>query len=63
MDKYDGKNVVITGGSSGLGLATAQLLADHGARVMITGRSAETLGDATFMVGVELVVDGGYSQL
>src|SRR5258705_7515530 len=51
MGRYDGKNVVVIGGSSGLGLATAQLLADDGARVMITGRTRETLEDAGRRLG------------
>lgn len=51
MGKYDGKNVVITGGSSGLGLATARFLVDNGARVMVTGRHRETLEDAGRQLG------------
>jgi len=46
MGKYDGKSVVITGGSSGFGLATARLLIDEGARVLITGRTQATLDSA-----------------
>jgi NAD(P)-dependent dehydrogenase (short-subunit alcohol dehydrogenase family) len=46
MSRYDGKSVVITGGSSGLGLATARHLADNGARVLVTGRNQDTLDDA-----------------
>ncbi|WP_277681882.1 SDR family NAD(P)-dependent oxidoreductase, partial [Saccharomonospora azurea] len=42
-DNYRGKNVVITGGSSGIGFAAAELLVNAGARVVITGRSRETL--------------------
>ncbi len=51
MGKYDGKRVVITGGSSGFGLATAQLLVDEGARVLITGRTQATLDSARERLG------------
>lgn len=51
MGRYDGKNVVITGGSSGLGLAAARYLVDEGARVMVTGRTSETLVDAAHRLG------------
>ena len=51
MGRYDGKNVVITGGSSGFGLTTAQLLADAGARVLITGRTQATLDAALGQLG------------
>lgn len=49
--RYADKNVVITGGSSGLGLAAARFLADRGARVMVTGRTRETLDDAARLLG------------
>ena len=39
MGQYDGRRVVITGGTSGMGLATAKLLLDQGARVLVTGRA------------------------
>lgn len=51
MNEYKGKNVVITGGSSGFGLVTAQLLVDGGARVMITGRTPEALAAAREQLG------------
>ncbi|KUN28026.1 short-chain dehydrogenase [Streptomyces corchorusii] len=51
MGKYEGKHVVITGGSSGLGLATAQLLVDEGARVLITGRDRNALDSARDRLG------------
>ncbi|MEU6994973.1 SDR family oxidoreductase [Streptomyces sp. NPDC046465] len=51
MGKYEGKNVVITGGSSGLGLATAQLLVGEGARVLITGRKQAALDAARDQLG------------
>src|SRR6185503_10986553 len=36
--KLEGKVAVVTGGNSGIGLATAQRFADEGAHVFITGR-------------------------
>ena len=39
MKRYDGKKVVIIGGTSGMGLATAKMLLDGGARIVVTGRS------------------------
>ena len=51
MGRYDKKNVVITGGSSGLGLAAAQYLVDNGARVLVTGRSRDTLEEAGRRLG------------
>ncbi|WP_030832765.1 SDR family oxidoreductase [Streptomyces hygroscopicus] len=50
-DTYAGKNVVITGGGSGIGFATAKLLVDAGARVVITGRSQTTLDAAAERLG------------
>ena len=38
---FSNKVVLITGGTSGIGLSTARLLLDAGARVLITGRNAE----------------------
>lgn len=49
--KYEGKRVVITGGSSGFGLATAHLLVGEGARVLITGRNQSTLDAARDRLG------------
>ncbi len=43
MSKYAGRKVVITGGTSGIGLATARLLVFEGARVLLTGRTKDTL--------------------
>lgn len=51
MGRYDGKTVVLTGGSSGLGLAAAQFLVDNGAQVLVTGRHEETLRDAARQLG------------
>ncbi|MFF4964146.1 SDR family oxidoreductase [Streptomyces sp. NPDC001037] len=43
MGKCSDKDVVITGGSSGMGLALAELLVQGGAHVLITGRSQAKL--------------------
>ncbi|MCS7477091.1 SDR family oxidoreductase [Umezawaea endophytica] len=55
MSTYDGKNVVITGGSSGLGFATARLLVAGGARVLITGRDQAALDAARDRLGGDVV--------
>jgi len=44
---FTNKNVVITGGTSGIGLATAKAFINAGANVWITGRSAENLQKAS----------------
>ncbi|WP_054055997.1 SDR family NAD(P)-dependent oxidoreductase [Alloactinosynnema sp. L-07] len=43
MSEFDGKSVLITGGGSGIGLATARRLLDAGARVAIAGRDTDRL--------------------
>jgi NAD(P)-dependent dehydrogenase (short-subunit alcohol dehydrogenase family) len=55
MGKYSDKNVVITGGSSGMGLALAELLVQGGARVVITGRSQAKLNAARERLGENAV--------
>ena len=51
MKKLEGKVAVITGGSSGIGLATAQRFVDEGAYVFITGRRQSELDAAVKQIG------------
>ncbi len=51
MGKLDGKVAVVTGGSSGIGLAAARRLAAEGAYVFITGRRERELHDAVAGIG------------
>jgi len=51
MGRYEGKRIAITGGTSGLGLATAQHLIDEGARVLITGRTPSAVAAAGRQLG------------
>ncbi|MGY5045006.1 SDR family oxidoreductase [Streptomyces sp. 900105755] len=51
MGQLDGKTVVITGGTSGIGLATAQRFTREGAHVYITGRRKEVLDKAAEQIG------------
>jgi NAD(P)-dependent dehydrogenase (short-subunit alcohol dehydrogenase family) len=51
MERYQGKKVVIIGGTSGIGLATAKMLLDGGARVLVTGRSQAGLESAQKELG------------
>jgi 3-oxoacyl-[acyl-carrier protein] reductase len=52
----DGARVLVTGGSLGLGKATAEALIHKGARVVITGRSEERTGAAAREIGAHAVV-------
>lgn len=49
--RFENKVVVITGGSDGIGLATAKLFAIEGAHVYITGRRQALLDDAVNQIG------------
>ncbi len=51
MKKLDNKVAVITGGNSGIGLATAKLFAQEGAKLTITGRNQDTLATAVAEIG------------
>jgi NAD(P)-dependent dehydrogenase (short-subunit alcohol dehydrogenase family) len=51
MGKLQGKVAVITGGTEGIGLATAQLFVNEGAYVFITGRRQKELDEAVTAIG------------
>ncbi len=51
MENLEGKIALVTGGSTGIGLATAQRLAEAGAHVYITGRRPEELDKALKTIG------------
>ncbi|GLR84089.1 SDR family oxidoreductase [Bradyrhizobium iriomotense] len=51
----EGKTALITGGTSGIGLATAKLLRRHGARIAITGRSPDDLAKARQTIGDDVL--------
>lgn len=51
MGKLSGKIAVVTGGSAGMGLATAKLFVHEGAEVIITGRDQTALDTAAHTIG------------
>jgi NAD(P)-dependent dehydrogenase (short-subunit alcohol dehydrogenase family) len=64
MLKHEGKVAVITGGNSGIGLATAQRLVSEGAYVFITGRRQTELDAAVKMIGKNVTaVQGDVANL
>ena len=64
MDSLHGKVAVITGGSTGIGLATAKLFVKEGASVFITGRRQKELDEAVKAIGTNVSgVQGDVAQL
>jgi len=55
MKRLEGKVAVVTGGNSGIGLASAQRLKEEGARVAISGRNQKTLDEATALLGKDVL--------
>lgn len=55
MKKLEGKVAVVTGGNSGIGLATAREFQQQGAKVVITGRDQQTLDDAKRELGHDVL--------
>ena len=64
MGKLDGKIALVTGGNSGIGLATAKRFAAEGAKVYITGRRQDALDKAVAEIGEGTIgVQGDVSNL
>ncbi|MFM0157104.1 MULTISPECIES: SDR family oxidoreductase [Paraburkholderia] len=64
MGKLQGKVAVITGGSTGIGLATAQLFVNEGAYIFITGRRQKELDEAAETIGSNVTaVQGDVANL
>lgn len=64
MKKLEGKVAVITGGNSGIGLATAQRFVSDGAYVFITGRRQSELNASVKQIGKNIsAVQGDVSNL
>ena len=62
--KLEGKTAVITGGTEGIGLATARRFVDEGAYVFITGRRQKELDEAVKAIGANVSgVQGDIAQL
>ena len=55
MSRLDGKIALITGGTSGIGFATAQIFVQEGAKVAITGQNQARLEQASKTLGAEVL--------
>ncbi len=56
MESIKNKVAVITGGNSGIGFATAKVLCEKGAKVIITGRRKEAIESAAAQLGVTGII-------
>lgn len=64
MKRFEGKTVLVTGGNSGIGLATAKLFHEEGAKVAISGRDQKTLDEAVRTIGAgTLAIKADVSKL
>jgi NAD(P)-dependent dehydrogenase (short-subunit alcohol dehydrogenase family) len=64
MSRLDNKVAIVTGGSSGIGLATAHRFISDGARVIVTGRNQEALDTAVAELGDRAMgIRGDVAQL
>jgi NAD(P)-dependent dehydrogenase (short-subunit alcohol dehydrogenase family) len=56
MNRFEGKTALITGGTTGIGFATAKLFISEGARVILTGRNVATIEAAQAELGQNAIV-------
>jgi len=64
VGKLQGKVAIITGGTTGIGLAAAKLFVEEGAYVFITGRRQKELDEAVKAIGNNVIgVQGDVSKL
>jgi NAD(P)-dependent dehydrogenase (short-subunit alcohol dehydrogenase family) len=63
VGQLEGKTAVVTGGSSGIGLAVAQRFAAEGAHVFVTGRRKDRLDAAVRAIGSATAVPGDVASL
>jgi NAD(P)-dependent dehydrogenase (short-subunit alcohol dehydrogenase family) len=64
MKRLEGKIAVVTGGNSGIGLATAKRFLDEGARIAISGRNRQTLDEAVKLLSKDtLAIQADASNL
>jgi len=64
MRRLEGKIAVVTGGNSGIGLATAKRLREEGARVAVSGRNQASLAQAAKSLGADgLTVQADVSRI
>jgi NAD(P)-dependent dehydrogenase (short-subunit alcohol dehydrogenase family) len=64
MNKLEGKSALVTGGTSGIGLATAKRFVQEGAHVFITGRRDQELARAVKEIGRNVTgVQGDVAKL
>ncbi len=57
MGRLAGKYALITGGTTGIGLATAQTFMAEGSQVAVTGRNPTTLAQAQAVLGPDALGD------
>src|SRR5438445_13694008 len=57
------KTILITGGTTGIGLATAKLLSADGAKIIVTGRNPETLAAVQRELPGVILIKSDYGSL